>query len=58
MIRTILFLLFAIAFLILGLPVLGAEWLLRKVWKRGADLSTLRLYSGGFARSNTSPARK
>ena len=42
MIRTIVFLLFAIAFLVLGLPVLGVEWLLRKVWKKGADLSTLR----------------
>lgn len=48
MIRTILFLLFAIAFLILGLPVLGAEWLLRKVWKRGADLSTLRIVQWGL----------
>ena len=48
MIRTILFLLFAIAFLILGLPVQGAEWLLRKVWKRGADLSTLRIVQWGL----------
>ena len=48
MIRTILFLLFAIAFLILGLSVLGAEWLLRKVWKRGADLSTLRIVQWGL----------
>ncbi len=48
MIRTIVFLLFAITFLILGLPVLGAEWLLRKIWKRGADLSTLRIVQWGL----------
>lgn len=43
MLRTILAALFAFLFLVLGLPVLGLEWLYRKINKKGADLSTLRI---------------
>ena len=43
MLRTILAALFAFLFLVLGLPVLGIEWLYRKINKKGADLSTLRI---------------
>lgn len=43
MLRTILAALFAFLFLVLGLPVLGIEWLYRKINKKGADLSTLRV---------------
>lgn len=43
MLRTIVAALFAFLFLVLGLPVLGIEWLYRKINKKGADLSTLRV---------------
>ena len=43
MIRTILFLLFAILFLILTIPVLGIEYLLARVNQRAADTSSLRI---------------
>ena len=43
MLRTIVAALFAFLFLVLGLPVLGIEWLYRKINKKGADLSTLRI---------------
>ncbi len=43
MLRTILAALFAFLFLVLGLPVLGIEWLYHKINKKGADLSTLRI---------------
>lgn len=43
MLRTILAALFAFLFLVLGLPILGIEWLYRKINKKGADLSTLRI---------------
>lgn len=43
MIRTICFLLFAVTFLILGIPVLGAEWLLYKINPKAADISSLRI---------------
>ena len=47
MIRTILFC-FCHRLLILGLPVLGAEWLLRKVWKRERISPPLRIVQWGL----------
>lgn len=43
MIRTILFLLFAVAFLILGVPVLGIRRLIGKIRGENTDLATLHM---------------
>lgn len=41
-------LVFAVLFLVLGLPVLGLEWLYAKINKKGADLSSLRIVQWAF----------
>ena len=43
MIRTFFVLLYVVLFLILGIPVLGIEWLIskKKEWRYAADLSQL-----------------
>lgn len=46
--RSILVVLFAVLFLILGLPVLGIEWIVRKFNRRAADLSSLRIVQWAF----------
>ena len=43
MIRLILALLFAILYLIIGIPVLGVEWIIAKFNKQAADLGQLRM---------------
>ncbi len=43
MIRSILFILFAVTYLILGIPVLGILWILRKFNRKSIDLVTLRM---------------
>ena len=48
MLRLLLALLFAIAFLILGCPILGIEWLYAKINKKAADLSSLRIVQWAF----------
>lgn len=48
MIRSIFVLLFAILFLILGLPVLGIEWIFKKINRYAADLSSLRIVQWAF----------
>ena len=48
MIRVILALLFLILFLILSLPVLGVEWILRKYKPHESDLRQLRLIQWAF----------
>lgn len=39
---------FAVLFLVLGLPLLGLEWLYAKVNKKGADISSLRIVQWAF----------
>lgn len=46
--RTILVVLYLILFLLLGLPVLGIEWLISLHNKRAADISQLRIVQWGF----------
>ena len=48
MIRTILALLFAAAYLILGIPVLFVEWLIGKKNRRLRDISSLRMVQWAF----------
>lgn len=50
MIRTFFVLLFAILYLILGIPVLGIEWLISKneKWKPASDLRQLRMVQWAF----------
>lgn len=48
MIRLILVALFLILYLILGIPVLGIEWLIAKKFPHAADISQLRLVQWGF----------
>ena len=43
MIRLIFVALFVVLFLIIGIPVLGIEWLIGKVSKKTMDYSSLRL---------------
>ena len=43
MLRAIMALLFAFLFLVVGIPVLGIEWLYGKINKKGAELSSLRI---------------
>lgn len=46
--RTILVVIYVILFLVLGLPVLGIEWIISKFNRRAADLSQLRMVQWGF----------
>lgn len=46
--RTIFTVLFVILFLLIGLPILGIEWIISKFNKKAADLSTLRIVQFGF----------
>ena len=50
MIRTFFVLLYVVLFLILGIPVLGIEWLIskKKEWRYAADLSQLRIVQWAF----------
>lgn len=48
MIRVFLALLFAILFLIFGIPVLGVEWIIGKFNRHAADLSQLRMVQWAF----------
>ena len=48
MLRIIFALLFVILFLILGIPILGAEWLIGKRNPKAADLSQLRIVQWAF----------
>lgn len=48
MIRAFFTVVFVVLFLVLGLPVLGLEWLYRKINKKGADLSSLRIVQWAF----------
>ena len=43
MLRAILALLFAILYLIIGIPVLGIEWIISKFNRKAADISQLRM---------------
>ena len=46
--RTILCVLYVFLFLVLGLPVLGVEWLIAKRHKPAADISQLRIVQWGI----------
>ena len=48
MIRLIFVALFVVLFLIIGIPVLGIEWLIGKVSKKTMDYSSLRLVQWAF----------
>ena len=48
MIRLILTLLFVILFLILGLPVMGVEWIITKINKHAGDMAALRTVQWAF----------
>ncbi len=48
MIRTIFALLFIILFLIVGIPILGVEWIIGKFNKQAADISQLRIVQWAF----------
>lgn len=48
MLRAILALLFAVLFLIIGIPILGIEWIIGKFNKQAADLSQLRMVQWAF----------
>lgn len=48
MLRLIFALIFVILFLILGIPVLIAEWIIRKFNRRAADISSLRIVQWAF----------
>lgn len=48
MIRTILVLLFLVLYLIIGIPILIIEWVIKKINKRAADISTLRIVQWAF----------
>ncbi len=49
MLRAIMALLFAFLFLVVGIPVLGIEWLYGKINKKGAELSSLRIVQWAFS---------
>ena len=46
--RTILVVLYVFLFLLLGLPVLGIEWIISKFNKQAAEMSQLRFVQWGF----------
>ena len=46
--RTILCVLYVFFYLVLGLPVLGIEWLIAKRHRKAADISQLRIVQWGF----------
>ena len=48
MIRLIFVALFVVLFLIIGIPVLGIEWLIGKVSKKTMDYSSLRIVQWAF----------
>ena len=48
MIRLILVSVFLILFLILSVPIMGLEWILRKYNPHAADLSSLRVVQWAF----------
>lgn len=48
MLRAILALLFAILYLIIGIPILGVEWIIGKFNKQAADISQLRMVQWAF----------
>lgn len=48
MIRLLFALLFAVLFLIIGIPILGIEWIVSKFNKHAADLSQLRMVQWAF----------
>ncbi|MCI5713189.1 MAG: 1-acyl-sn-glycerol-3-phosphate acyltransferase, partial [Lachnospiraceae bacterium] len=48
MIRAILAILFAVLYLILGIPVLIIEWMIGKFNKRAMDISSLRMVQWAF----------
>lgn len=48
MIRVFLALLFVILYLIIGIPILGIEWIISKFNKQAADLSQLRMVQWAF----------
>ena len=48
MIRAILALLFPVLYLILGIPVLFVEWIIRKCNRHAADISSLRMVQWAF----------
>ena len=45
--RTIIVVIYVFLFLILGLPVLGIEWIIAKFDKHAADISQLRIVRVG-----------
>ena len=48
MLRAILALLFAILYQIIGIPVLGIEWIISKFNRKAADISQLRMVQWAF----------
>lgn len=48
MLRAILALLFAVLYLIIGIPILGIEWIIGKFNRQAADLSQLRMVQWAF----------
>ena len=48
MLRAILALLFAILYLIIGIPVLFVEWIIGKFNRQAADISQLRMVQWAF----------
>lgn len=48
MVRLLFALLFAVLFLIIGIPILGIEWIVSKFNKHAADLSQLRMVQWAF----------
>lgn len=46
--RTFIVVLYVFLFLVLGLPVLGVEWIIAKFNRRAADVSQLRIVQWGF----------
>lgn len=48
MLRAFFALLFAILFLLIGIPILGVEWIVAKFNKRAADISQLRIVQWAF----------
>ena len=50
--RTIIVVIYVFLFLILGLPVLGIEWIIAKFDKHAADISQLRIVQWGLDRKS------
>ena len=46
--------LFVILFLIIGIPVLGVEWLIGKISKKTMDYSSVSLFIKGIKQNNSS----